>query len=204
MFALSAGYFATIIKPFNFKIKTIVLSVFVVLILFFNLSHFTPVHSGPITDDQKFSGEAWKNQITGGLYDYLPITASTAPEQPAADFVDQVIPTSTKYLITGGKNGTDWQFFNIQLNTPATLYLPIFAFPNFKVNIDGQNYQYQIEPKLGRISLSLNSGNHQIYVKLHNTTIRTVSNLISLVSLTTLILFFVTHYGRNRNKQHKK
>jgi len=204
IFALSAGYIATIIQPFSSKIKSIALSVFVILILLFNLSHFTPVTYGPITDNQKFSGEAWKNQITGGLYDYLPITASTAPEQPAAEFIDQISPNSAKYIITGGKKGTDWLFFNVELNIPATIYLPIFAYPNFRVNIDGQNYQYQIEPKLGRISLFLNSGHHQVYVKLHNTDIRSFSNLISFASLIILILFLVTRYGRSRNKQYKK
>ena len=54
------------------------------------------------------------------------------------------------------------------------------AFPNFEITDKGQKIDYEIEPELGRMVINLKSGDHQIYVKLKNTPIRTVSNYISL------------------------
>lgn len=199
LFSLSVGYLSLILVNLKPKFKLFVVLTTITGLLLINLPHYTPITSGPITDAQKFSGLAWTNQVTGGIYDYLPKTASTAPKSPAKDYIDTIIPATTKFSLSGQKKGTDWQFFNINLDTPATVYLPILAFPGFKINIDGKTVPYQIEPELGRISLSLSKGTHQIYIKLFNTPIRTLGNCLSLFALVFTLTYLLYPYGRNRN-----
>lgn len=189
LFSLAAGFTSIIIfsKKINRRLSYAILTAVIILLIAVNLSHFTPITYGPITDQQKFSGLAWINQVTGGIYDYLPKTAKIAPQRPANNYVDEIIPTNTPYDLTGQKKGTDWQFFNLELRNPATIYLSVIAFPQFVVYDNQQQINYQIEPVNGRISLNLDAGQHQIYLKLKNTPIRTVSNYISLFSLAVVI-----------------
>ena len=182
--SFTIGSVAIILKN---KHTTLVCFCLAGLVIFANLPHFYPVTSGPITDSQKFSGVAWTNQVTGGIYDYLPNTASTAPKSAASPFVDQVSPPTVKYTITGAKKGTDWLFLNLTLDQKATVYFSQFGFPNFMANVNGNKLTPQIEPELGRLSLNLNQGQNQIYFKLNNTPIRQLSNLISILSLILLI-----------------
>jgi len=181
LFSLSAGILPYILNKL-FSKRIAVLSTILILIILFitSIPHFYPVHSGPITDEQKFSGLNWERQITSGIYDYLPSTASTAAKSAAKPFVDQVIPSEALVNISGQKQGTDWMFFNIFLNKDATVTISQLAFPNFEITDKGQKIDYQIEPELGRMTVNLKSGEHQIYIKLKNTPIRTVSNYISL------------------------
>jgi len=161
-----------------------------VLLFSLNISYFKPVTSGPITDAQKFSGLAWTNQITSGIYDYLPKTASTAAKAPAKEYIDLVEPQDTVYTLSGQKRGTDWMFFNLNLDRRAIVTLSQLYFPEFEILNHGQKIDYQIEPELGRISLNLDRGDHQIYLKFRNTPIRTVSNFISFLSWSLIFIFF--------------
>ncbi len=197
-FSLIPGFIAVIFglkhefKPRHFYL----VSALIVALFILNISHFTPITYGPITDSQKFSGQAWINQVTGGIYDYLPKTASTAPKGPAKEYVDQIIPADVDYQLTGQKKGSDWQLFNIYLEKPAVVYLSVLAFPEFKIYDYQQPLAYQIEPLLGRISLNLDAGQHQIYLQLHNTPIRILGNLISLISIV-FILFLSIRILKN-------
>lgn len=160
------------------------------LLLFLNLKYFYPIKSGPLTDDQKFSGLAWQNQMTSGIYDYLPNTAYTAAKSQAKFVIDEIEPKTTS-TIYGQKKGTDWLFFNADLKEKTTITLAQMYFPNFKAYDYDVEIPVEIEPELGRMVLKLNPGQHQIYIKLKNTPIRTISNIISLISWTSLLFYFL-------------
>ena len=182
LFSFSAAGIVLILNKIGaVKSKLISLLLVAVLILV-NVSHYTPLHYGPITDEQKFSGKAWVNQVTSGIYDYLPKTARIAAQGPAKDFVDEISPTSTLNTVSNGQKGSDWSLFDLNLTQPSTVTLAQLAFPDFTVTDNGQKVDYQVEPELGRIVINLSAGNHQIFVKFTNTPIRTISNSISLVA----------------------
>jgi len=183
--------FAAGFLPLIFRQKQWLSLIIIIPLLVINLAYFNPIHQGPITDQQKLSGLAWRNQITSGIYDYLPKTARIAPLKAATDYVDEVIPPTVKYQLSGQQKGTDWQFYNLTLDKPATVYLSQLGFPNFVVKDNGQSIPYLIEPELGRISLNLDAGTHQIYLKLHNTPIRTIANSLSLLSIVLLGLALI-------------
>jgi len=182
LLSLSIGGLTLLINKY-FPKKIIVISLALSLaVLLLNLGYFTPIQHGPITDEQKFSGKAWVNQVTSGIYDYLPTTARIAALGPAKEFIDDITPKDVFYTITGGKKGSDWMLFNLNLNQSSRVILSQLAFPKFVVLDNGKPIATDIEPELGRLVINLDAGDHQIFVKFTNTPVRTVSNYISLVT----------------------
>ncbi len=158
-------------------------------LIILNLRYFTPLTHGPITDQQKFSGQSWTYQITSGIYDYLPKTARIAAQSKATEFIDQTDP-KTSYQLTGQKHGTDWLFFNLSLPQTTTVTMSQLAFPKFVITDNGRQINYQIEPELGRMVISLPAGTHQLYLKLHNTPVRTFSNIVSCLAILLVVIYF--------------
>lgn len=152
---------------------------------------FYPVTSGPIDDKQKFSGRAWTNQVTGGIYDYLPKTAPTAAKGPAQPYLDEISPNNTKYLISGEKKGTDWLFYNLNTSSPATITLPVLYFPNFKLRVNQQLVTIKPDTTLGRITFEAPAGDNQIFLTMTDTPIRQISNYLSLFSFFLFIYLFI-------------
>jgi hypothetical protein len=183
LFSLSVGSLGYFLIKFNVNSKYIILTLFsiVSILLIINWQHLTPITNGPVTDSQKMSGLAWTNQITSGSFDYLPKSAQTAAVSPPLDVIDEISP-KVSYQTGGVKSGTDWLFFNLDLKEKATLTLSRLAFPGFTLTDRGLPISFQIEPILGRIRFDLGSGNHQLFLKLRNTPIRSFANYLSLLS----------------------
>ena len=160
-----------------------------VFVLILNISYFTPIQNGPITDEQKFSGKAWVNQVTSGIYDYLPKTAQIAPQGPANEYVDEIDPKDSFYTVSNGKKGSDWMIFDIHLSRDSKVTLSQLAFPEFKITDNGSPIDYSIEPYLGRLVVNLNTGDHRLMVQFIDTPIRTISNYISLISWLIIICY---------------
>jgi hypothetical protein len=204
LLSLSVGVLPIVLKK-HIKQKFHLLVIIIVFIPLFilNISHYTPITHGPVTDEQKFSGLAWTNQITSGIYDYLPLTADIAAKGPAKPFIDEVKPHST-YKLSGEKQGSDWMSYNLSLNQDSQVILSELAFPNFLITDNNQKIDYSIEKSLGRIVINLKSGDHRIFVKFVNTPIRTVSNYISLLSWLAVLLYFVKQiWNRSISKKSK-
>jgi len=192
LLSLSVGGLVLVLKTFFAqKIQNLITIILAIAVFSINIYQFTPIHYGPITDEQKFSGKAWVNQVTSGIYDYLPKTARIAAQGPAKDFVDEVSPSNTTFSVSDSKKGSDWMLFNLNLSQKSKVTLAQLYFPEFKVTDNGQPISYQIEPELGRIVIDLDSGNHQLFVKFINTPIRTVSNYISLIAWCFLLVYFL-------------
>lgn len=182
LFSLNLAFLPSIIDKVRPKLIYFIAPALALIVFFLNYKYFFPVSFGPLTDEEKFSGNAWTNQITSGIYDYLPKTASTAAKSAAKDIVDAVSPPNTEYELLGWQKGTNWQLFNLKNETPAKFTLSTLYFPNFKLIDNGREQVFEVEPELGRITVDLEPGQHQIYLKFYDTPIRKISNLISLFS----------------------
>ncbi len=191
--SLSTGYLSVLLKQNSLlnKYRLFIVALILVILIFISLPHLTPVTHGPITDRQKFSGIAWTNQITSGIYDYLPKTASKAASSPPSGLVENIDPGQQNYLVENITRGTDWISFNIYLPQSGRVTLAQLYFPGFKAYVNGKPEKIQSEPLLGRMVLDLPGGSNQVFIRLFNTPIRTISNLISLISWTALIIYFL-------------
>lgn len=151
-------------------------------VIFLGKDYFKPERMGPLTDEEKFSGEAYEKLQTSGIFDYLPKTAQTAPKEQrktAADVVSGEAEVANKQL------GTDWASFDVNVkNQEATVRVNILMFPNWKVFVDGKETEIFIpeDEEWGRIYIKVPEGRHEVYAKLYDTPVRTAGNLISLFS----------------------
>lgn len=189
LFSFTAGGLSLILTNYLPKKKNIIAIILGVFVLILNISYFTPIQNGPITDEQKFSGKAWVNQVTSGIYDYLPKTAQIAPQGPANEYVDEIDPKDSFYTVSNGKKGSDWMIFDIHLSRDSKVTLSQLAFPEFKITDNGSPIDYSIEPYLGRLVVNLNTGDHRLMVQFTDTPIRTISNYISLISWLIIICY---------------
>ncbi len=186
--------------PSNKVLHWAVASVLIVGVIAWNLPFFAIQKSVKTTVQEKFSGYAWELQTTGGIFDYLPKTASRPPGAPG-----QIYPEFIKGQggIQNMEKGTNYLFFDTKISSKlATLQLPIFEYPNWVVTANGKKIKHGYDADLGRIEIELPQGTHHIKVKLHNTFIRILSNLITIFSLGYLIwqIRRLTRNGYNKER----
>lgn len=201
--SLSAGYIGILVKKLTPQHRYYVFFALILGILILNQNYFHPLIQGPVTDTQKFSGLAWKNLVTSGITDYLPKTSPQAPKDPAKFVVDNVEPPDSAQL-SGLKKGTDWLYFNANVTDKSTITIAQIYYPGFKIYDNNKSINFKTDPVYGRMQIELTPGHHQLYVKLENTPIRQLSNLISLISWTAIFIFLTRPlygkiYQRRRN-----
>lgn len=155
-----------------------------------NYSFFKPENVIPATDNQKlFSAKGWNKLQTDAIFDYLPIYAYMPPVKAAPDQPWFVEGTGG---ITDFKKGTDWEQFSVSVvSSKATIRLPLYDFPGMTVWVDGRKVATTHDKDLGLITFEIASGISSIKVKLTNTPVRSVSNIISLFSWIGLIGFAI-------------
>lgn len=172
-------------------------AILVVACLILYLPFFAPREWYSITDKDKFSGISWEKQLTISIFDYLPIYAkfpptSAAPRDPEtleglADF-------------KSAQKGSDFKKWVVDVTQPALLRAPVFDFPGMRVFIDGQPVEHinndcrNEDFCLGLVTFPVGLGHHEILIKLTNTPIRSIANLITIIStLVVLILVAPRH-----------
>jgi hypothetical protein len=186
-----AGAFALI---FNKKYLVFILSLLLTITLLLNADYFRPhIWYPDMTDSKKFSGDSWRLQITGSIFDYLPIYAPLPP----------VNPPGSDLGITGGigtftrlQKTSDFQRYSLNITSPsATVELQTFYFPGWRVWLDGHEVKIDPfrDPLLGRMQVDVTSGGHILIAIFGNTPIRTVGNSLSLLSW--LALPFIFYFG---------
>ena len=86
--------------------------------------------------------------------------------------------------------------FEAVIKSDTQILINTAYFPGWKLWVDGKETDFSLDN--GKIRFSLPAGDYQISVRLTNTPIRTVSNLISLVSWVGLGAFMLKYsYGRD-------
>jgi hypothetical protein len=185
--SLLGGFVVTVLKG---KWQIILSLVIIVLSITFNWGYFRPKTFYQINDSQKLSGELWEQQRKGALLDYLPKTA-LEPRQAAEEI--PIIRSGAASVSNFINNSNKWGFV-VNVTSKAEIEVPIFYFPNWKVYVDGKEYPFNYNNILGRISISLDSGNHKVEGKFGNTPLRTIANAITLMSIVGLVGY--TIYGK--------
>lgn len=182
-FSFAAGYLATVTLP-KF-IKPLLLSALLLGIILFNLPFFHFERHVRVTFQEKMSGLQWENQVTGGIFDYLPRTASRPPGDPAF-----TIPT---YIVGDGgilnyRTGSNWVQFDALVSTSsAKVMIPMFTFQGLKTKVDSKKVITEMDPDLGRIIVNLDQGLHHVEARIGYTKVRLISDVLTLLSLTLLI-----------------
>jgi len=185
-FSFAAGYLSTLYLSKIFK--PILFSILILFIIFFNLPFFRFERHVRMTLQEKLSGHSWENQVTGGIFDYLPRSAPKPPGAPAF-----TIPIFSEGYggVLNFHSGTNWMNFEVNVSSPsAKVMLPLYTFPGLVTKIDGKKVKTEIDPDLGRVVVSVDQGTHSVYSKIGYTKVRLFSDLITLFSIILLIKLF--------------
>lgn len=189
-FSFTAGYLGTIKLPkFLKKLIFVALSVGVIV---WNMPFFRIERPQRVTYQEKFSGRLWENQVTGGIFDYLPRSAPTPPGAAA--------PALPQYIegvggILNFSSGTNWMKFDVNVSSPsAKIMLPLFTFPGLTTKLDGKRVDTEADKDLGRVIIDVPNGVHSVSAKIGYTSIRLFSDIITFVSI--LILLRLAIYAR--------
>lgn len=204
-FSFISGSVVMLTRSFG-RLRMTIIGLLIILLVIVNWNYFKPEHGhlGPLTDEQKFSGAAWGLQQTAGIYDYLPIDAYTAPKEPRK-FVAEILRGDGN--IKEEKSGTNWASFKLlDVSKQSTVRIDIFKFPNWKVYVDGKDTEVFIpdEEKWGRMWVTVPGGSHDIMVKLLNTPLRSVSNIISLFTWIGLLTFIAYGYSKKVRTKYSR
>ena len=154
-------------------------------VIFWNIQFFHIERPVRVSLEEKMQGKQWVLQVTGGIFDYLPRSASRPPGEPAFT-IPQFIEGQ------GGmqnfNSGTNWMNFTVNVSSQnAKIMLPLFDFPKLTIKLDGKKIKTTYDQDLGRVMVDLTSGKHKISAKIGLTPIRFISDILTLVSIYVLI-----------------
>lgn len=199
-FSFLAGAAFILFDKFFPKRSSLYAAILLIGVIAFNWSYFLPENGkmGNLTDEEKFSGEAWQLQLTAGIYDYLPRTAKMAPKAEAKVVAEVVNPKTgellrdTKVKIFDEQKGTDWIKFKVE-GDASTVRINTFEFPTWIVKLDGKEIKEYVpdNESWGRMWIDVPAGSHQIEARFVDSPIRKVSNYLSLFSWVVLIAFLL-------------
>jgi len=164
-----------------FKKPQIILSLLLILIIALNLSYFKEdIWFPSLTDQEKLNSAELIRQSGAGLMDYWPNYSTNFPHQFAP-----TQPSSLQDITINDFNKNSHQaYLDITVKSPsAEITFPMVYFPNWQVCENNKILLHSLTPDLGLITVNLSQGSHQLNLKLKNTPLRTISNLISLLSL---------------------
>ena len=148
-----------VISTFKGKWKIILSVLMIIIAVFLGWGYFRPREFYNITDSDKLSGELWEIQRRGAILDYLPKTA-LEPREAAPNILKD-----------------------------SQIDIPVYYFPNWEILVNGKVYPSNHDNLLGRISINLKEGSYEVRGHFKNTSLRTFSNMLSLVSFLGFIGF---------------
>lgn len=186
-FSLASGAIVNIFK----KYKGIVVIVLAFTVVMLNGSFFREDIWYRVTDADLTSGTRWQEQTAASIGDYWPnfggsIPISSAPNDPEKG--ELLERTSNKAVYKVDSQGEEIEF-------------PIAYFPGWTATSDGLTVDtYPAEN--GMVAIKIPSGERLITLSFRNTPIRTLGNVVSLVSLIVFI-YLAAKIKKGEVKNHE-
>ena len=171
---------------FSGKFKYILGVILISLSIYLYLPFFVPKDWLDITDSEKFSGQSWEKQLTISIFDYLPIYGTLPPWSKAPEF-PEVLEGKVKFL--DYQKGSNFQKGVAEASEDSLIRIPLFDFPGMQVRVDGQRVTHKNNDCRnerycrGLITFNVPSGRHEIFVKLYDTPVRKIGNILTMISL---------------------
>lgn len=178
-FALASGGLLLFLK--NFKLKIVALGLIAGLAIFLNIGFFKEDIWFNTTDKEQFTGEIWAWHTSSARNDFWPKYAKKIPIDTA--------PTSPVFLEGSGEilsfnktsNGMNARLF--VSSGKAILQFPSVYFDGWRGFVDDKQVQVYSEGDYGQITMTVDGREHNIDLQFTNTPVRTLGNILSLVSI---------------------
>ncbi len=163
------------------------IAIITLLTIFLNFKYFQPENfKYNLSDKNLLTGSEWEFHQQGSLTDYLPLNA-----QKPNKIASKVPIVKGDAKVENFKKSSNKFEFSVDVKNRATIDIPIFDFPNWRVFVNGLLIGHSDKGEFGTIRIELSSGNHFVSGRLENTPIRVVSNVISILGIAILSLIFL-------------
>jgi hypothetical protein len=172
------------------KAKYIFGIIIIGLIFVLHLNFFAPKSWLNVNDNDELTGAMWEKELTASIFDYLPIYAKFPPNSKAPDFPEIL---DGKAVFADYIKRTRFQEGSVNVSENATVRIPLYDFPGMEVKIDGKKINHinndcrNQEFCLGLISFTIPKGDHIVKIFLNDTPIRRFGNILTLISLATVL-----------------
>lgn len=185
------GFVIFFLKSSLQKVTTVIL---MSVIVFLNWNYFKPNEFYyNLTDQEKLSGILWQTQQKASILDYLPNTAV----EPREGAPGSPIILSGQVRIENFDNRSNRWKLDAKVESETQIEMPVFDFPNWQVYVNGKKIDHTNKNYLGRISFVLDKGEYIVTGRFTDTWVRTLSNLISLVSIFIVGYLYYGKYRKN-------
>lgn len=175
-FSLATGFISKLFSKKVAFIQVLLITITIVL----NFQFFKPDIWYKVSDTDLETGSKWKESTFASINDYWP-RYGNAPSKTAW--------TESADVKLISKNSSA-QIFSVQSHGKEVEF-PIAYFPGWKLSYNGKIYDVNYDSN-GLITASLpKEGSDIVTLKFENTPIRTLGNIVSLMSLGSWALFFV-------------
>lgn len=167
-----------------------------IVVVALNFSYFRPEKFIWTDDEQYLSGANWDKQIKRSIFDYLPIYAKAPPAELATQRYEIITGDSKVYDF---HEGTNWISFKTETKIHTIIRLSQYYFPNWRIFVDGKEIAFDYKNNtLGLMTFILGKGNHVVEARLYDTTIRSISNTITLVAAALVLFLFIVQSKKVR------
>ena len=205
--SILAGYFV-----YSLKVPTIKLLAGIVLIILLaipNYKLFKPqAYRADLTDQVIMSQDYVSWYVSSSSFEYLPTGVELIKNDLGANEVNierSQIPKSREEILNGTAqisqlaNKPHDLIFSTRSSSDLEIRINNFNFPGWTAVVDGHEVKIEDNNPLKLITLNIPEGEHQVRVFFKNTPIRSVANMISLVSIS-LTIILIYKYGRKSSR----
>lgn len=181
------------VYSFN-KMKYLIGVLIIGLLFILNISFFKPVKWLNISDSEKLSGVLWEKELTSSIFDYLPIYAKMPPSSKAP-LLPEIL--SGKVTIENYYKGSNFQTGILIVKSASVIRLPIYDFPGMKVLLNEKVVDHvnnncdKEEFCLGLITFNVSEGEYYLKVKLTDTPVRAIGNILSIISIAGMVFILI-------------
>ncbi len=207
--SLLAGSLSLI--PLAGKIKIALVAVAISVLVGLNMNYFMPSKFFDSVKDSDYISQEkirWDASIIAA--EYVPKGIATRKSDINTTVIDidkKDIAKKSFEVISGDMKVTQIQDFPHQKkymtssNKESILRINTYSFPGWKVYVDEKEVSYSDNNKFKLITLSPLVGSHAIVAKFTDTKVRFWGNWISLITITTLIIFSLLNIIRSYTRK---
>lgn len=187
-------FFLSAFKDILQKINNLYIILFVLVIstvtIYKNINFFKSKYNYEFKDEEYLSEKylKWTSTIRGD--EYLPKEFQLPIKEN--EISDGTVKTNKRVkikILSNKSNEMKIQFEN--KNKHLQINFPITNFPGWTMYINGKKENFFSATKYNLISQNFSKGQYEVQIKFENTTVRTVGNIISLMSFISFICLVV-------------
>lgn len=188
-FLANSILFLAIITAFILKLLPSVLSrtIYFIAIYFIivlgNFYYFRPEKMMIDPSALYYGNEAKiRAEMSGVLKDYIPIQMNYEGDILRSQFEQFRLPANTQIVL----DRTQQKIYEVELASDQWISFPVANFPNWTIEIDGEPTG-SFTDSAGLLSANVPAGKHVISINFTNSQIRSIADLISAISLFSLL-----------------